>query len=291
MRAVLHRHFGEATADRAAFPVGQHQSINKIARIAGEAEVDTAQRRHCPARPEQAERRAVADLAVIDEIGHRFGRARAHRSISSAADIRIGIAMRFGFGHRDDAPRDARPVNNAQVIAFGLDTHELGRAATDVENQRGAIAGFEHQMAPPRRKPRFLAGVNNVEENAGFAIDTRDEIGAVFGAAARFGRDRAREVHAAPHQLVRTDFERGDGAFNGRITDPPARAEPLTKAHDPRKSVDHGKAVARPGSRNQQAAIVGAQVQRGIGSAIGPARSARLGCWVGRHHALSITAG
>ena len=291
MRAVFHCHFGEATADRAAFPIAQAQAVDKIARIAGEAEVDTAQRGHCPAGAEQAERRAVADLAVIDEIGHRFGRAHAHPVISGKADITVGIAMRFGFGHRDDAPRDARPVDDAQVIAFGLDTHELGRAATDVEDQRGAIARFEHQMASTRRQPRFLAGVDDVEENAGFAIDARDEIGAIFGAAARLGRDSPREVNAAPHKLVRTDFQRRNRAFDGCIADPPARAQSFAKAHDPRKSIDHGKAVARAGSRNQQATIVGAQVQRGIGSAIGPARSARLGCWVGRHHALSITAG
>ena len=147
-----------------------------------------------------------------------------------------------------------------------VDQHQFGRAAADVEDQRRAAAGLEQFVAAEHGEPRFLLGRDDFEHHAGLAADAVGEVAAVARAAARLGRDRARQGDVAAAQFVGADGERGDRAVHRRVAQHPARAEPLAEPDDARESVDDGEpALARAG--DQQAAIVGAKVERAIGAA------------------------
>ncbi len=68
--------------------------------------------------------------------------------------------------------------------------------------------------------------------------------------------------------LIGYERERRDSAVHRGIAQPAAGAKPFAKADDARKGVDHGEpALAR--SRDEQAAIVGAKIERAIGLARG----------------------
>jgi hypothetical protein len=99
---------------------------------------------------------------------------------------------------------------------------------------------------------------------------------AVAGAAARFRRYRSRQGDMAALELVGAYAQRGDGPFDRRVAQPPGGGQALAEPDDPRKGVDHGKAVTLR-SRDQQAAIVGAEVERGEMPCRAPARCRRAG--------------
>ena len=76
--------------------------------------------------------------------------------------------------------------------------------------------------------------------------------------------------------LVAANAQGGDGALDRGVADAAGRRDALPEPDDPRERIDHAKAVAgRTG--DQQAAIVGAEVQRGVdaGSGAGECRPLR----------------
>ena len=91
-----------------------------------------------------------------------------------------------------------------------------------------------------------------------------DEIAAVDGAAAGLGGDRARQRRPPAAQFVGADRERAERPLHRRVADPAAGRQALAEADDPREGVDDDESVlGRP--RDQQAAIVGAEIERAIG--------------------------
>ena len=161
------------------------------------------------------------------------------------------------------------PVKHLGDRAARVDQHQLGRSATDVENQRGIVTRLDQGVAAEDSQTRFLLGGDDVEVDAGFLQRTGDKGRAVRGAPARLGRDRARQRDVAALQLVGANAQRSDRAFDRGIRQLAARRQSFTQAHDAREGVNDGKAAAlRP--RDQQPAIVGPQVQRGKGLRIRP---------------------
>src|SRR3546814_21107408 len=67
--------------------------------------------------------------------------------------------------------------------------------------------------------------------------DALGQLLAVARAAARLGRDRARQRNMAAAQLVGADRKRGDGAVHCGVADPPAAVQPLAQPHDARKEI------------------------------------------------------
>ncbi len=118
-------------------------------------------------------------------------------------------------------------------------------------------------MAAEHRQPRLLFGRDDIERDAGFAVGAFDEGGAVARAPARLGRDRAGKGDVAAPELVGADGERGDGALDRGIAQPAGRGEPLAQPDDARKGIDDGEPLGG-GPRDQQAAVVGAQIERCI---------------------------
>src|SRR3546814_3640104 len=78
---------------------------------------------------------------------------------------------------------------------------------------------------------------------------------------------------AAPADLAGADLQRLDGARHGRARQFAAGGKPLAQAHDPREGVDDPEAVVRRAG-DQQAAVVGAEVEGSIEATVRPARRA-----------------
>ena len=209
-----------------------------------------------------------------------FRDQRAHQGISGEPRVAI-LAAAGAFGERHDAPGRAVPVDHARgFTGLRLDQHQFGRAAADIEDEGRAVARLDQRVAAEHRQPCFLLGRDDVEMDAGLGISARDEVRAVGRLAAGLGGDRAGERDVAPLQFVGADAQRGDGAVDRRIAQPPGGGEPFAEPHDAREGVDHREPLAL-WPRDQQAAIVGAEIERGIMARFGPAPS-RWGRRTGR---------
>ena len=93
-----------------------------------------------------------------------------------------------------------------------------------------------------------------------------EEVEAVARRAAGFGRDQPRARDAAVAHLGAADPQRLDRAHDRGLAQPAGTGDALAQPDDARERVDHAEAVAR-GARHQQPAIVGAEIERGIGRA------------------------
>ena len=158
--------------------------------------------------------------------------------------------------------------------AVGLvDQHQLGRAAADVEDQRRAVAGLEQEVAAEHGEPRFLLRRDDVEHDAGLAPHPLDEIAAVDGAAAGLGRDRARRARRCGASASRRrPRARATARSIASCAERPVCARPSpSRTTREKASMTVKPLVGR--ARDQQAAIVGAEVDRAIGVAMGGRRS------------------
>jgi hypothetical protein len=158
-------------------------------------------------------------------------------------------------------------MRHAAIVAM-FDQHQFGRPAANVEHQRRSRPRFDQDVATQHRKPRFFTRGNDVERDAGFAANPFDEFLSVAGPAACFGGHGTRQCHAATAQFIAANAQGAQRALHRRIRQAPGLRQSFAKAHDPAERIDHDKAVARR-PRDQQAAIVGAKVDRCIGLAIG----------------------
>ncbi len=97
---------------------------------------------------------------------------------------------------------------------------------------------------------------------------------AVLGGAADFGRNQPRAPDLARVHLVAADQERIDRARDRRLADAARGGKALAEANDAGEGIDHAEAVrGRP--RDQQAAIVGAEIERRIGRLRRPRKCVR----------------
>ena len=118
------------------------------------------------------------------------------------------------------------------------------------------------------------APVDDLELDVELGLDAGDELGAVVGEPAGLGRDEARPGRRCGARILllqtrSASIVRSIAASLRRFADAQALAEP----HDAREGVDDAKAVRR-GLRDEQAAIVGAEIERRVGMAVlrrGPA--------------------
>jgi hypothetical protein len=95
-------------------------------------------------------------------------------------------------------------------------------------------------------------------------VDPLDEVAAVCCPAACLGRDGSGQRNPAPAQLVGTDGEGRKRAVLRGVADPATGSEAFAEPDDAGKGVDDDEAVLRR-ARHEQAAIVGAEIERAIG--------------------------
>ena len=94
--------------------------------------------------------------------------------------------------------------------------------------------------------------------------DAGAEVLAVLRRAARFGRDQPGARDALVAHLVAADGERAERALDRGFAEPPGGGDALAQPDDARECIDHAEAVAGR-ARHQQPAIIGAEIERGIG--------------------------
>ena len=147
---------------------------------------------------------------------------------------------------------------------IALDPHQFGRAAADVEQDRAAAPGIEQRRAADHGERRLGLAVDHLEPDAGLGGDPVPKAVGIGGRAAGFGRDQPQPLGLAVAGSCRgrccsAAMARSIAASLMRA----GRRNALAEPDDPRERIDHAKAVAgRAG--DQQPAIVGAEVERGI---------------------------
>ena len=176
------------------------------------------------------------------------------------------------LGQRDDAERDRHPCLDARrgvwLVRIALDPDQFGRAAADVEQDGAPPLRIEQRRAADHGERRLGLAVDHLEPDAGLGGDPVPKAVGVRGRAAGFGRDQPQALGLLGLDLVAADAQRGDGAFDRGLADAAGRRDALAEPDDPRERIDHAKAVAgRTG--DQQAAIVGAEVERRIDAGSG----------------------
>src|SRR5262249_59018936 len=122
-------------------------------------------------------------------------------------------------------------------------------------NQRRAAGGCQHG---------FGFTVDDFELEANLVGDAGAEFGAVRRGTTRLGRDQPRTRHAAIAHLVAADRECCDRTVDRRIAAAAGRRHALAEADDARERIDDAEAVADR-ARAPEPAIVGAEIERGIG--------------------------
>ena len=211
--------------------------------------------------------------------GEAFVHAAAHLGIGGGARLRAVGHRAHAFGQRDHAPGHRLPIEDARHGIGGIDQHDFGRSAANVEDHRRAIPAFQQDVAAQHGKAGFFLRGDDIQPDAGFGMDAFDEVGAVGRTAARLGRDRAGEVDVALLQLFRADVQRAQCPVHRRVGQAARLREAFAQPHYAAERVDHHEMLARR-PRDQQTAVVGAEVDRGIGLAVercglGPGACAR----------------
>ena len=173
------------------------------------------------------------------------------------------------LGQRDDADRQRGPVGDvvgkaAEAILADADDGDFRRAAADIEKHDGTRFASDQRRAAGYGKPRFGLAVDDLELEAGLGHHALEEGLAICGLTAGFGRDQPHAADFAAPELAGADPQRLDGAVHRLVRQTAARGKPLAEADDARKGIDDAE-LARPGRlRDEQAAIVGAEIERGI---------------------------
>src|SRR5262249_29084295 len=108
--------------------------------------------------------------------------------------------------------------------------------------------------------------IDDLELDPDLLAHAREERGAVGGGATRLGRDQARACHGAVHHLVAADAECVERAHDRRLAQHAGGGNALAEPDDAREGIDHAKTVVGR-ARHEQAAVVGAEIERRIGAA------------------------
>ena len=126
--------------------------------------------------------------------------------------------------------------------------------------------GSNSSVQPAAASRASVAEIDDLQFEAGLFGNALPEYFAVFGGAAGFGRYQsgARRGHAPRAHLVAAHQQRIDRALDRRFADSARGGDALAEADNARERVDDAKTVRRR-TRNQEPAIVSAEVERGIG--------------------------
>src|SRR5690606_14391639 len=143
-------------------------------------------------------------------------------------------AATLALGQRKDAPGRAPPALDSRLAAFGIDQHQLGRTAADVEDQRRAVARFEKPVAAQHRQPGLFLRRDDFEADAGLAPHAFDEMAGVDRPPARLGGDGTDQADAAATQLFGAYGDRGDHAVHRSRAELAHGRHAFAQAHDAR---------------------------------------------------------
>ena len=192
---------------------------------------------------------------------------RHHGLVGLAAHAVAAVPL----GQRHHAVRQRNPAADLRQRRPAAASDASGRAAPVRRSRRrcrtaptpsacGSISGVQPVAASAASVSRSMISSSSPTSSA-----TRARNSAPFSAArqASVAIRRARVTPLVPH-LVAADRERGDRALDRRIAEAARAGNALAQPDDAGERVDHAEAFAgRP--RHQQPAIIGAEIERGIG--------------------------
>lgn len=273
--------------DGAVHRIFRHpQAVDATAVVAVEAQMYAGDRRHRAGRAQQMEPRTqVLRAQRADEGFEQLAEESDHLLIGRMVDDMAAETFRKG----DDTEFDGHPGTRLHVGGA------FAAVATQPDDFRGAAADIEEHEIGGRRigkraaagcsEPRFRLAVDDLEPQPRLPRDAIDEFFAVGGGAAGFRRDETRARDTASVHLVAAYIERIQRARHRRIAQPAGGVETFAEADDARKGIDDTQAfralrhACAGRTRDQQAAIVGAEVERGINIRMG-ARDCAAGCGI-----------
>ncbi len=161
-------------------------------------------------------------------------------------------------------------------VRIALDPNQFRRPAADVEQDGAPPVRVKQRRTTGHRQRCFGLAIDHFKPDAGLGRHPVHEAVGIRRRAAGFGGDQTQAFGPLRLDLVAADAEGGDGAVDRGVADAAGRRDPLPEPDDARERVDHAKAVTgRTG--DQQPAIVGAKVQRGIDAGCRRRRMARAG--------------
>ena len=193
------------------------------------------------------------------------------------------------FGQRDHAERDRHPRLDARDRV--LLAPDRARSEPVPSSRRRCRTGWRpgrsDRAAANSRSPPGAASVSRSITSSRMPVSaaTRSMKPSAFDAARQASVAISRRRLARLRlDLVAADAQRRDGAVDRGVADTAGRRDPLAEPDDARERIDHAKTVAgRTG--DQQAAIVGAEVQRGIDAGC---RRRRMACRRARQPAAQL---
>ena len=181
-----------------------------------------------------------------------------------------GLALREPLGQGDHADRDRQPGADRRHAAPAPCSRPSGPPRTARSSRR------RRRPPGPRRPVRSIRlrqpATDSRASSCGVMIcsarpvSSRDPVDERRRRSRRCGRPGWRwraPGRAAAADFVGADLQRRHGALHGRLGQPAGLAQALAQPDDARIGVDDAEAAARRRG-DQQAAIVGAQVERGV---------------------------
>jgi len=179
----------------------------------------------------------------------------------------FGVARRFGvtLGQGDDAHGRRHPAPVLEPACGAGHPGQLGRAAAHVDDQNRLGARVEQVQAAGDRQAGLLGRIDDLELQSGAATHPFDEGLAVLGGAAGLGGDggEAAGVQPLAGHALGAQGQGVIGPVHGAVIQTAGEGQAFAQPDDAAEAVDHPEPVAR-GARDQQAAIVGPQVERAI---------------------------
>src|SRR3954451_20349023 len=122
------------------------------------------ERRHRTAGAEEPD-----SLAALGQHGRKIGErapcALPHALVGLEPVGALERLLALTLGQRNDAPRRAPPGPNARGPLFLVDQNQLGRPATDVEDERRTVARLEQLVAAKDCQPSLFSGLDDIEHD------------------------------------------------------------------------------------------------------------------------------
>ncbi len=187
---------------------------------------------------------------------------RDHGLIPFAGSV---FGFRVAFGQAYDAQRRRHPRHGFNPARALHQPGQFRRAAADVDHQHRLGARIEQVQAARDRQGGFLCRVDDPQAKAGAAPYALDKGGAVLGHAAGLGGDggQALGVDALAHQTLGAQGQGVIGPVHRPVVQTARARQAFAQAHDAAEGIHHAKSVTRR-TRDQQAAIIGPQVERAV---------------------------
>src|SRR5262249_47576267 len=243
-------------------------TVNAVAIVAFKIKMHASNCRHRTRRSEHVNAVCSVSTVFAHEWRDKRGDLLHHRLVTFTTDSNAAIAL----GQRHHAVRDRGPTADLRqgwssaALLRASKPHYLRRAAADIEQNRAISLRIDQRRAASCSEPRFRLAIDDFERKAQFVRDTTEKLHAVLGRATSFCRDQAGAGHALVLHLVAANGQRCYRARNGGVAQAPRRLHAFTQSNAAGKCIYDAKAFSG-WTRHQQPAIVGPEIERGIGGA------------------------